>query len=448
MFIDLLEKYNVAVPRYTSYPTVPMWDNIEVDSKKWIFQAKECFDKNEQISLYIHLPYCESLCTYCGCNKYITKNHSVEEPYIEALLKEWSIYVKALGRLPKVKELHLGGGTPTFFSPENLNRLIQGIFKFSQIDGKCEMSFEAHPSSTNYEHLKVLKEIGFNRMSLGVQDFDEGIMKTIHRFQTLEQIENISSYARKLAYDSINYDLIYGLPGQNKEHIQKNMELLKSLKPDRIAFYSYAHIPTVKPGQRAYSEEDLLKGRDKLELYQCGRQLMLEMGYVDIGMDHFALKNDSLYKSMKNRKLHRNFMGYTAMKTDLSIGLGASAISDCGSAYAQNEKNVKLYIQKLQDREEVPLIKNHFLNEEDKRVKDHILNLICHFETNWLSASDAYLFENNELLVQMEEDGLVRRFPRQIKVSPKGKNFIRNICSALDMRMKASQGTAVFSKAV
>ena len=151
---------------------------------------------------------------------------------------------------------------------------------------------------------------------------------------------------------------------------------------------------------------------------------------------------------MKNRKLHRNFMGYTAMKTDLSIGLGASAISDCGSAYAQNEKNVKLYIQKLQDREEVPLIKNHFLNEEDKRVKDHILNLICHFETNWLSASDAYLFENNELLVQMEEDGLVRRFPRQIKVSPKGKNFIRNICSALDMRMKASQGTAVFSKAV
>lgn len=448
MLIDLLEKYNVPVPRYTSYPTVPLWDQNGPDSSRWMFEARECLEKNDQISLYIHLPYCESLCTYCGCNKYITTNHGVEQPYIGALLKEWSLYVQALGKFPKIKEIHLGGGTPTFFSPENLNRLIKGILKLSSKDGKCEMSFEAHPSSTNYDHLKVLREIGFNRLSLGVQDFDEGIMKTIHRFQTLEQINEVTQHARDLGYESINYDLIYGLPGQNKKHIIKNMELLKSLKPDRIAFYSYAHIPSVKPGQRAYNENDLLRGREKLQLYQTGKEMMLAMDYVDIGMDHFALKNDSLYKSMKTRKLHRNFMGYTAMKTDLSIGLGASAISDCGTAYAQNEKNVKQYIQQIQDFEELPILKNHFLSEEDKRVKGHILNLICNFETNWLSQRDAYLFEKNETLVKLEKDGLIKRFPRQIKVSPKGKNFIRNICSALDMRMKKSKKEMVFSKAV
>lgn len=448
MLIDLLEKYNVAVPRYTSYPTVPMWDQTDADSKRWLFEARECLEKNDRISLYIHLPYCESLCTYCGCNKYITKNHNVEQPYIGAVLKEWSLYVQALGKLPKIKEIHLGGGTPTFFSPENLKRLISGILKLSDKDGKCEMSFEAHPSSTNYDHLRILREIGFNRLSLGVQDFDEGIMKTIHRFQTLEQIQEVTKNARDLAYESINYDLIYGLPGQTKEHIVKNMQQLQGLKPDRIAFYSYAHIPSVKPAQRAYGEADLLKGRDKLDLYQTGRKLLLEMDYVDIGMDHFALKNDSLYKSMKTRKLHRNFMGYTAMKTDLSLGLGASSISDCGTAYAQNEKNVKDYIQQLQDTEELPLLKNHFLTEEDKRVKRHILNPICHFETNWLTADDAYLFENNETPLQLERDGLLKRFPRQIKVSPRGKNFIRNICAALDMRMKESKREAVFSKAV
>lgn len=448
MFIDLLEKYNVAVPRYTSYPTVPMWDSEVVDQDKWRLMVKEASDKNPEISLYIHLPYCESLCTYCGCNKHITKNHLVEQPYIGAVLKEWSLYVQSMAKAPIIKEIHLGGGTPTFFSPENLKRLIDGILKLSANEAACDMSFEAHPSSTTKDHLKVLREIGFNRLSLGVQDFDEGIMKTIHRFQTVDQIKEVTRYARELGYKSVNYDLIYGLPGQSLDHIEQNMKYLEELKPDRIAFYSYAHIPSVKPGQRAYDESDLLKGRDKLRLYQYGRKRMLEMAYVDIGMDHFSLKQDGLYDAMKRKKLHRNFMGYTTESTQLSIGLGASAISDSATAYAQNEKSVKEYLRRMREENEIPLIKNHFLTEEDKTVKQHILNLICHYETDWLSDIDSYIFKNNEELMRLERDGLIKIFPYQIKVTPRGKNFIRNICKAIDMRMKRSMSQPVFSKAV
>ncbi len=448
MFIDLLEKYNVAVPRYTSYPTVPMWDTESTNGTRWLQHVRASFNRNKEISLYIHLPYCESLCTYCGCNKHITKNHLVEKPYIGAVLKEWSLYVQALGELPIIKEIHLGGGTPTFFSPENLELLVKGLKKLSQASENCDMSFEAHPSSTSYEHLAQLRKIGFNRLSVGVQDFDENILRTIHRFQTIKQVRDVVNQARELGYKSVNFDLIYGLPGQTLEHITANMKEVESLKPDRIAFYSYAHVPTVKPGQRAYSEADLPKGREKLLLYQRGKAMLLKMGYADIGMDHFALERDAIFKSMKRKSLHRNFMGYTPYHTELSIGLGASAISDSWTAYAQNEKSVKGYLQQIRESAELPIIKNHFLTEEDQRIRLHILNLICHFETDWLGESNPELFENNPELVQLEKDGLIRRFPYQIKVTELGKSFIRNICKALDLRMKSSSKEAVFSKAV
>lgn len=448
MFIDLLEKYNVAVPRYTSYPTVPMWEVEKTSSNLWLQHVRASFNRNEEISLYIHLPYCESLCTYCGCNKHITKNHLVERPYIGAILKEWSLYVQALGKAPVLKEIHLGGGTPTFFNPENLKLLIDGLLKLARANGTFDMSFEAHPSSTTGEHLKTLRKIGFNRISIGVQDFDQEIMTKIHRFQTVDQIHEVTKTARLLGYESVNFDLIYGLPGQNLRHIITNMKELETLKPDRIAFYSYAHIPTVKPGQRAYSEDDLPKGREKLLLYQKGKQLMLEMGYADVGMDHFALKGDAIFKSMKKKTLHRNFMGYTPHHTELSIGLGASAISDCWTAYAQNEKSVKGYLKQIRETNTLPIIKNHFLTEEDQKVRGHILNLICNFETNWIGDSNPQLFEENEEWNQLEQDGLIRRFPYQIKVTETGKSFIRNICKALDMRMKSAVSEAVFSKAV
>jgi oxygen-independent coproporphyrinogen-3 oxidase len=352
-----------------------MWDTESTNGTRWLQHVRASFNRNKEISLYIHLPYCESLCTYCGCNKHITKNHLVEKPYIGAVLKEWSLYVQALGELPIIKEIHLGGGTPTFFSPENLELLVKGLKKLSQASENCDMSFEAHPSSTSYEHLAQLRKIGFNRLSVGVQDFDENILRTIHRFQTIKQVRDVVNQARELGYKSVNFDLIYGLPGQTLEHITANMKEVESLKPDRIAFYSYAHVPTVKPGQRAYSEADLPKGREKLLLYQRGKAMLLKMGYADIGMDHFALERDAIFKSMKRKSLHRNFMGYTPYHTELSIGLGASAISDSWTAYAQNEKSVKGYLQQIRESAELPIIKNHFLTEEDQRIRLHKFNL-------------------------------------------------------------------------
>jgi oxygen-independent coproporphyrinogen-3 oxidase len=448
MQASLLQKYNVPVPRYTSYPAVPLWDNNPADSNQWMEHVKASFARNEEISLYIHLPYCESLCTYCGCTKHITKNHLVERPYVNAVLKELKLYTKVLGRKPVLKELHLGGGTPTFFSPANLAFLMEGILAEVDLPKHYNFSFEAHPDSTTVGHLKLLRQFGFNRLSLGVQDFDEELMRVINRFQTLEQVREVTEDARRLGYESINYDLIYGLPKQTPRHIEENLRQLAQLRPDRIAFYSYAHIPDVKKAQRAYSEADLPLGMDKSNLYQQGKTGMERLGYKDIGMDHFALPHDELYVAANSKKLHRNFMGYTPYQTELCLALGASAISDSWTAYAQNEKSVKGYLQQMRQAEQPPLLKTHFLTNEDKRIRRQILDLICHYQTDWLDKPEAFTFALQQSLMQLERDGLVRVFPKQLKVTQQGKSFIRNICRVLDARMDRKQQKLTFSKAV
>ena len=448
MDVKLLEKYDVPVPRYTSYPTVPLWDVEQTDAEKWMKHVQMSFAKNKEISLYIHLPYCEALCTYCGCNKHITKNHLVEVPYIKAVLKEWNMYTSRLPEKPVIREIHLGGGTPTFFSPENLKNLIDGLLADAEVAGKYDFSFEAHPNSTTYEHLKTLRECGFNRVSIGVQDFDGEIMRVINRFQTVDEVQQVTLWARELGYTSVNFDLIYGLPLQTPAHIEKNLELLKELMPDRIAFYSYAHIPEVKKAQRAYSKADLPMGRDKLNLYLQGRSGLEKLGYRDIGMDHFALPQDELYRSFKAGKLHRNFMGYTPYHTELCIALGASSISDSWAAYAQNEKTLKEYLYRVNHEDLPPIIKNHFLTEEDLKVRRRLLNLICHDETNWFDSKQEFTFELQRAFDNLEKDGLVKVFPHQVKVTPSGKNFVRNICRVLDVRMDRHQKKVTFSKAV
>jgi oxygen-independent coproporphyrinogen-3 oxidase len=447
--LDLLEKYNVAVPRYTSYPTVPMWQNEPNSAQKWMEHVQCSFTKNQEISLYIHLPYCESLCTYCGCNKHITKNHLVEIPYIKALLKEWSMYTRCFSSKPVLGEIHLGGGTPTFFKPKNLAYLIRGLLADAEISAQHDFSFEAHPNSTTYEHLKVLKDLGFSRVSIGVQDFDPVIMRTINRVQTETEVEQVTKWARELGYASINYDLIYGLPLQTNKHLAYNLQKVSALKPDRIAFYSYAHVPNVARGQRAYSEHDLPSATDKLNLYLQGKKAFQNLGYLHIGMDHFALANDTLTKSFKKKNLHRNFMGYTTKHTQLCIGLGASAISDSWTAYAQNEKNLKNYLLKVKQEDLPPVSKNHFLTPSDLKIRQQILNLICHFEVNWFNNKKDF---NSRLLQKfraLERDGLVKVFPFQIKVTPLGQSFIRNICSKLDLRLQEnSSKKPTYSKAV
>ena len=446
----LLQKYNTPVPRYTSYPTVPYWDEKPVAEKAWIAHFQDAFQVDRGISLYIHLPYCEKLCTYCGCNKRITKNHGVEQPYIASLLKEWDLYLKNLPGRPLIKALHLGGGTPTFFHPEQLDTLIRGIFKHADIASDVDFGFEAHPSSTTRQHLETLHNLGFRRISVGVQDFAPEILEIINRQQTEEEVQQVTEWARELGYTSVNYDLIFGLPLQTPEHIRSTMHKLELLRPDRIAFYSYAHVPWIKPSQRAYSEVDLPLGPAKRALYELGRDLLEEIGYVEIGMDHFALPTDELYKSMKRGTLHRNFMGYTPHDTRLSIALGASSISDSWDGFVQNEKNIEDY-QKSIEQGHFPIVKGHLFSEEDQIIRTHILNIMCHDGTDWSDpALQSAVFE--DIIVRIEEleaDGLIEINGQSLQVTPMGRPFLRNICLAFDARYWQKQpGGKLFSQAI
>ena len=454
MINSLIQKYNVAGPRYTSYPTVPYWDEADFSYEMWTQTLKKSFiqsNTTEGISLYIHLPFCESLCTFCGCNKRITKNHSVENPYIEAVLKEWSIYCKILGEKPIIKEIHLGGGTPTFFSPKNLEDLINGIFKGAVKAANYEFSFEGHPNNTSYEHLQKLYDLGFRRVSYGVQDYSPKVQKAIHREQPFHNVAKVTFWAREIGYTSIGHDIIFGLPFQNVNDVIDTIEKTKSLQPDRLAFYSYAHVPWIKGnGQRGFKDEDIPKDDEKRMLYEIGKKLLFENGYHEIGMDHFALKTDSLYKAFQDGELHRNFMGYSSSKTQLMIGLGVSSISDSWYSFAQNVKDLEDYYQIL-EWDKLPVYRGHLLTDEDLIIRKHILNLMCQFETSW-SERENYFKEIPEVLIQlkeMENDGLLEFGDKSLKVTDAGKPYVRNICMAFDLRLiRKAPDTALFSMTI
>jgi oxygen-independent coproporphyrinogen-3 oxidase len=447
---ELIDKYNVAAPRYTSYPTVPYWDKTPFNNEKWIQSVLFSFNESnakDGISLYIHLPFCESLCTYCGCNTRITKNHGVEEPYIKAVLLEWTMYLNTFGKKPIIRELHLGGGTPTFFQPENLKILINGILNSCRVHPDAEFGFEGHPANTTAEHLQILYDLGFRRLSLGIQDFDPKVQFIINRIQSFEQVEAVTLQARHIGYTSINFDLIYGLPLQTLTGLRNTINLVGNLKPDRIAFYSYAHVPWIKPGQRRFTENDLPDATAKRALYECGREFFTTLGYHEIGMDHFALPTDSLYHAEQNGTLHRNFMGYTHQYTQLMVGLGVSAISDSWYAFAQNEKNVEEYI-KIVNNGVLPIFRGHYLTPDDLIIRRHILDLMCNGKTCWdLNAEPSEaLLEGVERMEHLAGDDLVELNSLGVTVTPLGKRFLRNICMTLDARLWADKpSTQLFS---
>lgn len=449
---QLVAKYHVAAPRYTSYPTVPYWNNEEFNQKKWAAAVKASFiagQPEDGISLYIHLPFCESLCTYCGCNTRITKNHKVEEPYINAVLAEWSSYLQIFPVKPVIRELHLGGGTPTFFSAENLGLLINGILKHAIVHPEAEFSFEAHPANTTTAHLMTLNHLGFKRISLGIQDFDPKVQLVINRIQTVEEVRLVTEQSRRIGYNSVNYDLIYGLPLQNEEGLRDTVNAVLQLRPDRIAFYSYAHVPWVKPGQRRYTELDLPSAEEKQLLYEMGREMLKAGGYTEIGMDHFTLKSDSLYTAEQEGRLHRNFMGYTHHYSRLMIGLGVSSISDSWTAFAQNVKKVEDYISLINEGK-IPVFKGHILTGEDLVIRRHILNIMCKGETSWALPEErnTAFMEGLDRMRHIADDGLVTLSGTQLKVTATGKRFLRNICMALDSRLWANQPqTQLFSMA-
>ncbi|QAR31060.1 oxygen-independent coproporphyrinogen III oxidase [Ornithobacterium rhinotracheale] len=450
---ELIQKYNIPGPRYTSYPTVPYWDGEEFSVSSWEETLKKSFKESNQsegISLYLHLPFCESLCTFCACHKHITKRHQeVEIPYIQSLLKEWDLYLNLLEERPIIKELHLGGGTPTFFSPENLKFLLESIFSKAEIAKNPEFSIEGHPNNTTYEHMKMLYDLGFRRISFGVQDYDLKVQEAIHRIQPFENVKRVTEQAREIGYESISHDLVFGLPFHTLDKMKYTIAKTKELNPDRIAFYSYAHVPWIKGvGQRGFDEKDLPSPAEKRQLYEVGKEIFEQMGYEEIGMDHFALKTDKLYLASKNGALHRNFMGYSSSKTQVMIGLGMSAISDSWYSFAQNSKSLKEYTN-LVENGTLPVTKGHILTPEDLTMRRHILNLMCNLKTNFRELPVENLKDIKNRLAEMQHDGLIQFSDDELIVTEAGRIFIRNICMAFDLRMlKNKPETRIFSMTI
>jgi oxygen-independent coproporphyrinogen-3 oxidase len=445
---DLFAKYDVPAPRYTSYPTVPFWTDSPT-TEQWIEELNRTFaDESASWSLYFHLPFCESLCTFCACNTVITRDHGREETYIDLLSKEWGLY---LDRVPALRErpllgVHLGGGTPTFFSAENLERILKPILADARMaSDQFEASVEVHPGHTTREQLVTLRQLGFTRISIGVQDFDPEVQRLVNRHQPYEVTKSVSEIARELGYTSVNYDLIYGLPRQDPESFAATVAKTIELRPDRIALYSFALVPWIKPAQRSYSDEDLPKAGEKRALYEMAREELAGAGYVEIGMDHFALPHDGMAEAQRNGTLHRNFQGYTERRTQVLLGLGVSAISETPTCFHQNEKAFPVYERRIQQGE-IATLRGHLLSEEDRRLREQILTFMTRFEVGLLpeQRDDA-----RNYLGPLISDGLVEVNGQRLILTERGRPFLRNACMFFDRRLRQQeQRPQVFSQAL
>jgi oxygen-independent coproporphyrinogen-3 oxidase len=444
---DLLQKYDVPVPRYTSYPTVPYWAEAPSE-EEWLQALHHSLEPGKSWSLYLHVPFCETLCTFCGCNTSITKDHAKGLPYVDSLHQEWAYYKE---RLPELRErtlnhVHLGGGTPTFLSAEELTRLLEPMLADAGWKpGLSQGSIEIDPRRTNAEQLKALQALGFQRVSLGVQDFNPEVQRLVNRIQPEDQTRRVTEEARALGFSSVNYDLIYGLPKQTASSFAHTVDTTLKLRPDRIALYSFALVPWIKPAQRLFSDADLPKGADKRALYESAREAFLANGYIEIGMDHFALEEEALSVAMREGRLHRNFMGYTEFRTDLLLGLGVSSISETPTAFHQNEKVLPLWEQKVKSGQ-LPTHRGHKLTEEDQRQREQILRFMTKGFTTLSSdeQADARLF-----LGPMFNDGLVTLESDTLRITEAGRPFLRNACALFDMRLRRAQPTArIFSQSI
>ncbi len=434
---SLIAKYDVAGPRYTSYPTVPYWERTPA-ATEWLDHIRGTLEASPSpAAIYVHIPFCRSLCTFCGCNTRITRSHEFVMPYVRALLGELDMYLRPLGREElELGELHFGGGTPTFLTVEELEALLSGLDQRSRLRDGGTASVEVDPRVTTREQLAVFARHGFARISLGVQDFDPTVQDIVNRVQSEACVAQTTESARELGFDSINFDLIYGLPLQTGASIALTMDAVCRLRPDRIALYGYAHVPWIRPGQRRFTDLDVPQGEQKRHLYELGRERLEREGYREIGLDHFALESDSLWKAQQSGALHRNFMGYTDAFTRPLIGLGVSAIGDAGDAFAQNEKDLRQYQQRV-EAGELPIQRGHVLDAEDRVLRRHILRLMTRLQTSWREPEDytAFLESVQERLAEPAADGLVELERSGCRVTEKGRGYLRNICMAFDARL-------------
>lgn len=445
---ELFAKYDVPAPRYTSYPTVPFWTDSPT-TDQWIDHLRQAFASEAATwSLYFHLPFCESLCTFCACNTVITRDHGREEGYVDLLSTEWNLYLE---RVPALTErallgVHLGGGTPTFFAKENLERILRPILSRAKIDrDRFEASVEVHPGHTTREQLEMLYGLGFTRISLGVQDFDPEVQRLVNRHQPYEVTKSITDISRELGYTSVNYDLIYGLPRQNPERFRSTVQKTIELQPDRIALYSFARVPWIKPAQRSYKDEDLPVAGEKRALYELAREMLETAGYVEIGMDHFALPHDGMAEAQRQGTLHRNFQGYTETRTTVLLGLGVSAISETPTCFHQNEKAFPIYERRVRNGE-IPTLRGHLLTEEDQKLREQILQFMTRFRVR---LTDNQVEDAHGFLKPMIEDGLVSVSDDTLELTEKGTPFLRNACMFFDRRLRSQeQRPQVFSQAL
>lgn len=442
---DLLAKYNRQGPRYTSYPPVPFWKNAPSESE-WIDHLKVIYNDEEGMDLYVHVPFCEKLCYYCGCNRIVTKNHSVQENFVELLMTEWRLYCARLGFIPKINSLHFGGGTPTFLTPENLEKLIIELTK-----NKKETftgSIEIDPRNTTIAHLDCFKRNGIKRVSLGIQDFDPDVQKAINRAQSFEMVETLVNEMRLREFESINFDVIYGLPKQTRATITETFRLIRKLRPDLIAYYSYAHLPERLKNQRLINSADLPEGSEKQALYDLGKELLAEDGYADVGMDHFALPHNFLFKAKDSNRLHRNFMGYVDKKSPILLGLGPSSISDSSLSFAQNEKGMNEYEIKIKSNQ-LAINHGHTHDENDLNVQNIILSLMCRNESSLGEIEQIpYWNEVKTDLRSMEKDGMIKLDDYKVIVLPLGRKFIRNIAMVFDFYFREKMPAEKFSRTI
>lgn len=457
---SLLEKYSTNIPRYTSYPTAPEW-NEEFKIKDYLEACEKANLNKTPVSLYFHLPFCESHCYFCACNVVISKKKEIVSVYLDHLKKEIDYLSQLTSKERIVEQIHLGGGTPTYFSPDELSKLYHFIEERFNISKYCEISVEVDPRVTEYEHLKVLSDLGFNRLSMGIQDFDTTVQEAVNRIQPYDQTYKLFSLARELGFNSINVDLIYGLPNQSLEKFAKTIDLIIKLNPDRIALFNFAYLPELFPHQAKYLlDHSLPDQKEKIKIFKHAVNSLIENGFIFIGLDHFAKPDDELEIARKNKTLHRNFQGYTTKSLCDLYGLGITAISHIQNTYSQNIKKLNPYYEKL-DLNEIPIFRGIVLNKDDLLRKEIIMKILCHGEVIKSEIEDKYDIDFNqyfsyelEKLKEFENDGLLRlqvtgHRSQVIQVTPLGQFFLRNIACVFDYYLNKKNGKQrIFSKAI
>lgn len=454
---ELLTKFDVAGPRYTSYPTADRF--VEAVGEAGYLQALDQRRTGPAamalpLSLYVHIPFCESLCYYCACNKIITKHHARSAPYLSYLSKEVDLHVQHIGAGQSVSQLHLGGGTPTFFSDDELSELMAMLRRNFNLVPGGEYSIEVDPRTVTAERLSHLARLGFNRLSFGVQDFDPIVQKAVHRVQPAEQVFALVEAARGIGFESINVDLIYGLPKQTPESFDRTLAQVAELRPDRIALYAYAHLPERFKPQRRIIAIDLPGAPNKVAMLARSLAAFEQAGYVYVGMDHFALPNDALAVAKRQGRLHRNFQGYSTQPDCDLIGLGVSAIGKVGATYSQNAKSLEEY-QDLLDQGHLPVVRGLAVSRDDLLRRAVIMALMCQGELQFESIELAHLIDFQDYFAAeldtlrgMQDQGLVTVSDSAIQVTPMGWFFVRGVAMVFDKYLQADRTRARFSKII